>query len=446
MLLVPLKAVVMKMLPFDNKSEFQVVVDMPTGTPVEDTAALLRELAAEVAKQPEVTSYQAYAGLAAPISFNGLVRQYYLRTGGEVGDLQVNLVDKSHRHRKSHEIAQAVRPALEKIAKARGADIKVVEVPPGPPVLSPIVAEIYGPDYEAQSKLAKQVRAVFEATPDLTAIDDTVLDPAQRIVLRVDVAKAALNGIPVAEVARIARLALAGEDITPIHDGHSKYTVPVRVGLPASARGSLDAMLKLKVRGQDEKGQTYEVALAELVVPQTLPRERVIHRKDLQPVVYVMGDVAGGPGKTDSPLYGVFDTRAALAKLDAPGHLPLEERWISRAVGPLLEVLAEVGRRMADHVRDVPRHGHRLRRGPDPDLPAGGRAVPLVPDAADHHGADSADDHRRDARPCAARRAVHRDVDDRHDRARRHHRAQLDPAGRLHPPAARRRRRASSSR
>jgi multidrug efflux pump subunit AcrB len=328
-LLVPLKAVVMKMLPFDNKSEFQVVVDMPTGTPVEDTAAVLRELAAEVAKLPEVTNYQAYAGLAAPISFNGLVRQYYLRSGGEVGDLQVNLVDKSHRHRKSHEIAQAVRPALEKIAKARGADIKVVEVPPGPPVLSPIVAEIYGPDYDAQAKLAKQVRAVFEATPDLTAIDDTVLDPAQRIVLRVDVAKAALYGIPVTEVARIARLALAGEDITPIHDGHSKYTVPVRVGLSSSARGSLDAMLKLQVRGQDEKGQTYEVALAELVVPQTLERERVIYRKDLQPVVYVVADVAGGRGKTDSPLYGVFETRAAISKLDAPGHLPLEERWIS---------------------------------------------------------------------------------------------------------------------
>ena len=161
------------------------------------------------------------------------------------------------------------------------------------------------------------------------AIDDTVLDPAQRIVLRVDTAKAALYGIPVTEVARVARLALAGEDITPIHDGQSKYTVPVRVGLSSSARGSLDAMLKLKVRGQDEKGQTYEVALAELVVPQTLARERVIHRKDLQPVVYVMADVAGGHGKTDSPLYGVFATREALSKIQAPGGLGVEEHWIS---------------------------------------------------------------------------------------------------------------------
>jgi multidrug efflux pump subunit AcrB len=328
-LLVPLKAVVLKMLPFDNKSEFQVVVDMPTGTPVEDTAAVLRELAAEVAKVPELTHYQAYAGLAAPISFNGLVRQYDLRRGGEVGDLQVNLVDKSQRRRKSHEIAQAVRPALERIAKQRGADIKVVEVPPGPPVLSPIVAEIYGPDVDAQMALAKQVRAVFERNPDLTAVDDTVPDPAERIMLRVDVAKAALYGVPVAEAARVARLALAGEDVTPIHDGHSKYTVPVRVGLPSEARGSLDAMLKLKVRGQDERGQAYEVALAELVVPQTLARERVIHRKDLQPVVYVTADVAGGAGGADSPLYGVFGTRAALSELAAPGGLGLDERWIS---------------------------------------------------------------------------------------------------------------------
>jgi len=333
-LLVPLKLVVLKMLPFDNKSEFQVVLDMPTGTPVEATAAVLREMAVEVAKQPEVTDYQAYAGLAAPINFNGLVRQYYLRTGGEVGDLQVNLVDKHERKRKSHEIAQAVRPALEAIAKRHGADVKVVEVPPGPPVLSPIVAEIYGPDTEAQMKLAKQIRAVFEATPDITAIDDTVLDPAERIVLRVDTAKAAQYGIPAAEIARITRLALAGEDVTPLHDGTSKYAVPVRVGLADSTKGSIETLLKLKVRGSDSvrdesTGLPYEIPLSELVRPTTLPRERVLYRKDLQPVVYVTGDVAGGAGKTDSPLYGMFTMREAIAKLATPGGLPLEERWIS---------------------------------------------------------------------------------------------------------------------
>jgi multidrug efflux pump subunit AcrB len=328
--LVPLQAVVMKMLPFDNKSEFQVVVDMPTGTAVETTAAALRDLAVEVAKLPEVTSIQAYAGLASPISFNGLVRQYYLRSGGEVGDLQVNLVDKAHRSRKSHEIAQAVLPALQAVAKKHGADIKVVEVPPGPPVLSPLVAEVYGPDYESTMTLAKQVRGVFESTPDIVAIDDTTLDAAERIVLRVDAAKAALYGIPVAEVARVARMALAGEDITPLHDGQSKYAVPVRVGLASAQTGRLDAVLKLRLRGQDERGQVYEVALAELVNPVRLPVEPVIYRKDLQPVVYVMGDVAGGQGKTDSPLYGMFALREGIAKLQTPSGLPLEEHFIAQ--------------------------------------------------------------------------------------------------------------------
>jgi multidrug efflux pump subunit AcrB len=328
--LAPLKLVVMKMLPFDNKSEFQVVVDMPTGTAVERTAGVLRELAAEVARLPDVTSIQAYAGVAAPINFNGLVRQYYLRAGGEVGDLQVNLVDKHHRDRKSHDIAQGVLPALQAIAKRNGADIKVVEVPPGPPVLSPIVAEIYGPDYDAQMKLARQVRGVFEATPDIVAIDDSTLDAASRIVLRVDAAKAALYGIAVADVARTARLALAGEDITPLHDGSSKYAVPVRVALAPEKMGRLDDVLKLRLRGQDEKGQAYEVALAELVRPVTLPAERVIYRKDLQPVVYVVGDVAGGTGKTDSPLYGMFELRSRIAKLATPGGLALDEYWIAQ--------------------------------------------------------------------------------------------------------------------
>jgi multidrug efflux pump subunit AcrB len=328
--LAPLKWVVLKMLPFDNKSEFQVVVDMPTGTAVERTAGVLRELAAEVAKVPEVTNIQAYAGLAAPINFNGLVRQYYLRSGGEVGDLQVNLVDKHQRDRKSHDIAQGVLPALQAIAKKSGADLKVVEVPPGPPVLSPIVAEIYGPDYDAQMKLAKQVRAVFEQTPDIVAIDDTTLDEAKRIVLRVDAAKAALYGIAAADVARTAQLALAGEDITPLHDGYSKYAVPVRVALAPEKMGRLDDVLKLRLRGQDERGQPYDVALAELVRPVTLPAERVIYRKDLQPVVYVVGDVAGGKGKTDSPLYGMFELRDGIKKIATPGALPLAEHWIAQ--------------------------------------------------------------------------------------------------------------------
>ena len=334
LVLVPLKLVVLKMLPFDNKSEFQVVVDMPTGSAVEATAAALRDLASELAAVPEVANLQAYAGLSAPINFNGLVRQYYLRAGGEVGDLQVNLVHKQQRHRKSHDIAQEVAPRLAAIANRHGADIKVVEVPPGPPVLAPIVAEIYGPDYEAQTQLARAVRRVFESTPDVTAIDDSTLDAAPRIVLRVDAAKAALYRIPVAEVARTAQLALAGEDITPLHDGQSKYAVPVRVALAPERMGRLDDVLKLRLRGADESGQAHEVALAELVVPVQLAAEPVFYRKDLQPVVYVVADVVGDggakSGKTDSPLYAMFALRDGISKIATPGGLPLTEHFIAQ--------------------------------------------------------------------------------------------------------------------
>ena len=157
--------VLLKMLPFDNKSEFQVVVDMPVGTPLEETAATLHDLGAYLATVPEVSHYQAYAGTAAPINFNGLVRQYYLRSASEMGDIQVNLQDKAHRKAQSHAIATRLRPALQEIGQRHNANVKVVEVPPGPPVMAPIVAEIYGPDAETRNQITQAVREVFERTP-----------------------------------------------------------------------------------------------------------------------------------------------------------------------------------------------------------------------------------------------------------------------------------------
>ena len=179
------KLVVLKMLPFDNKSEFQIVLDMPVGTPLEETAKVLREISAEIAQVEEVADYQAYAGTASPINFNGLVRQYYLRSAPEMGDIQVNLVGGKLRHRQSHEIAVSVRDRVVAVAKKHGGNVKVVEVPPGPPVMSPIVAEIYGPDYAGQIAVAKQVRAAFESTPDIIGVDDTVDEDAEKLVLRV---------------------------------------------------------------------------------------------------------------------------------------------------------------------------------------------------------------------------------------------------------------------
>jgi multidrug efflux pump subunit AcrB len=306
------RLVVLKMLPFDNKSEFQVVVDMPAGTPVEVTAAALREMGTYLATVPEVTDYQAYAGLASPINFNGLVRQYYLRNAAETGDLQVNLVDKRDRDRKSHDIAQAVRPELERIARKWDARVKVVEVPPGPPVLAPIVAEVYGPDDAGRIRVAKRVRDAFAATPDIVDIDDSVEDAAPRVVLKVDQSKAALAGVSRRDVVETMRLGLAGEDVTPIHDGQSKYEVPVRVGLPAERRGDLDDVLKLGVRAPDGG----LVPLAEVVRSQRDDRDRPIYHKDLLPVVYVVGDQAGAIG---SPLYGMFGIRGLVA------GKPLEE-------------------------------------------------------------------------------------------------------------------------
>jgi len=299
------KWVVLKMLPFDNKSEFQVVLDMPVGTPLEETARVLREISAEIAKVPEVEDYQAYVGTAAPINFNGLVRQYYLRTNPEMGDVQVNLVDKHHRDRKSHEVAVSVRDKVMAIARAAGGNAKVVEVPPGPPVLSPIVAEVYGPDYPGQIEAAKKVRAAFEGTADILGVDDSVDADAGKVVLRVNQAKAALLGVAQADIVATVRMGLAGEDVTPMHDGDAKYEIPVRITLPAERQSGLDQLLKLKVRGREGN----LVPIAEVVEAKRTLREKVIYHKDLLPVVYVVGDMGG---KLDSPLYGMFDIRSKL--------------------------------------------------------------------------------------------------------------------------------------
>ena len=321
--LAALKLVVLKMLPFDNKAEFQVVVDMPVGTPLETTAGVLREMGAVLRQVPEVTDYQAYVGTASPINFNGLVRQYYLRESAELADIQVNLADKLRRDRQSHEIAQSVRAELEATGRRYGADVMVVEVPPGPPVLSPIVAEFYGPDYEAQMAVARQVRAQFEATPDIVAIDDTVDASAPRLLLRVLQGKAALAGVAQKDIVDTVRAGLSGEYVTPVHSGEAKYEIPVRLTLPPERQSSVDELLKLTVRSRS--GEL--VPLSELVHVERTGRERTIHHKDLLPVVYVMGDMAGA---LDSPLYGMFDIRAKLRDMPLAEGGTLREYFVNQ--------------------------------------------------------------------------------------------------------------------
>jgi multidrug efflux pump subunit AcrB len=314
--------VLLKMLPFDNKSEFQVVVDMPAGTPVERTAAVLHELGAHLATVPEVTDYQAYAGTAAPINFNGLVRQYYLRSGGEVGDLQVNLVDKHARSEKSHAIAARIRPALQAIGARHGANLKVVEVPPGPPVLSPIVAEVYGPEAEGRQQVARAVRKIFESTQGVVDVDDSSIATAPKTVLVVDRRKAAMLGVPQQAIVTTLRAGLAGEATAYLHD-QSKYPAAATLQLPPERHGDLDALLALTVRSAAGK----LVSIRELVNASDTVREQPIYHKDLLPVNYVVGDTAG---KFDSPLYGMFQMRSAVNAIATPGGGALAEHFVAQ--------------------------------------------------------------------------------------------------------------------
>ncbi len=321
------QAVVLKMLPFDNKSEFQVVVDMPAGTPLESTTAALQDMANYLAQAPEVHDIQGYAGTASPITFNGLVRQYYFRAEAQSGDLQVNLVDKHHRTDKSHAIAQRLRPELERIAQAHGARIKVVEVPPGPPVMSPIVAEVYGPTAEGRDELARRLAKGFEATPDIVGVDTSLVEPAPRVFLRVNRARAESLGIPVASISQAVYTALSGADVTYLHDGHSKYAVPVRLQLPRNMQVGLDAVLALPMKAANGT----MVPLSELVRLETGVIDMPRMSKDLLPVTYVFGDMAG---KLDSPLYGLFNIRDRLAGAALPNSGELAEYWINQPSDP----------------------------------------------------------------------------------------------------------------
>ncbi|MCY0964031.1 efflux RND transporter permease subunit [Parathalassolituus penaei] len=297
--------VVLKMLPFDNKSEFQVVVDMPEGTPVEQTLMVLEAVSDELMKVPEIRDVQLYAGTAAPINFNGLVRQYYLRKLPNQGDIQVNLVDKHHRDRKSHEIALSVREPLQAIGKKLNANVKVVEVPPGPPVMAPIVAEVYGPDYDQQIAAAKQLRQLFEQTPDIVDVDDYIEADQEKWLISIDRQRAAMLGVAQASIVQAINTALGGEDVSYLRSDSAKYPVPIRLELNEGDKVSLNQLLVMKVRSAN--GDL--VALADLVTIEKSTIDKTIYRKNLQPVVFVTADMAG---HLDSPLYGLFGMSFAM--------------------------------------------------------------------------------------------------------------------------------------
>lgn len=326
--LVAFQAVVLKMLPFDNKSEFQVVVDLPEGSSVEMTARALSQVGDILDEVPEISHYQMYAGTAAPVGFNGLVRQYYLRQDSHFGDVQVNLVDSHIRERKSHDIARDVRDKLTSgIADAKF-NIKVVEVPPGPPVLSPLVAEIYGPNYQGQIEKAKIVRNVFENTDDIIDIDDSVDAVTEHLVIKVDRQRASSLGISQKMVSDAITTAIEGEDVSYLHRGGAKSPIPIRIQLKYSEQGAIDRVLALKVRAQNGA----LIPLSQLVRVNQQPRGAAIYHKDLLPVVYVVGDMSG---PFDSPLYGMSEIYRTLAANESDSEEYLDQYLISNSGSPV---------------------------------------------------------------------------------------------------------------
>jgi multidrug efflux pump subunit AcrB len=310
-----------KMLPFDNKSEFQVVIDMPEGSTLEGTAALTRELGDYIRTIPEVTHYQMYVGTASPYNFNGLVRHYFLRRGPNVADIQVNLKPKGERKAQSHDIAKRVRPRIQEIAARHQARVKVAEVPPGPPVLQTLVAEVYGPDYRKQIKIARQIRNIFEKTEGVVDVDWYVEDDQTKYQFTTDKEKAALNGVSTERVTTTLRILLEGISVGLLHQPQEKEDVPIVLRLPRADRSSINDLKQVRLRGQ----QGNLIPLGELVTVEEKLADKSIYHKNLMPVVYVTGDVAG---REESPIYAIMKMNRTLDKLELPGGVRLD-RYVS---------------------------------------------------------------------------------------------------------------------
>ncbi|MFI5385130.1 MAG: efflux RND transporter permease subunit [Fimbriimonadales bacterium] len=314
--LIAIKAVIVKMLPFDNKNEFQVIVDMPTGTSLEQTAAVARQLADYGAKVPEVTNYEIYIGASSPYNFNGLVRHYFNRGASYQADIQVNLAPKSERKAQSHDIVKRIRGDLSALAKKLGARIKVAEIPPGPPVLQTLVAEVYGRDTEQRMDVAQRVKNVFQTTEGVSDIDWYVDDDQATYRFDVDTTKAALSGVDVATVNRTLSTALAGQQVGLLHDEGSREDIPVTVRLPRSERSGIQQLEGLSV----PSASGAMVPLTELVKPVEIATDKSIYHKNLLPVVYVTGDVVG---RAESPVYAILQMNHALDQLQMPAGVKL---------------------------------------------------------------------------------------------------------------------------
>ncbi|MDY0383798.1 efflux RND transporter permease subunit [Trichlorobacter sp.] len=314
--LIYFKAVTVKMLPFDNKNELQVIIDAPEGTPLEQTARITREMGDALRSVPEVTDFQLYIGTSAPFNFNGLVRHYFLRKGPHLADIQINLLHKGDRSAQSHDVAKKIRPLLKTVADRHQASVKVAEIPPGPPVLSTLVAEIYGPDDTARASIAEKIKAIFTATAGVVDVDWYRESDQPKATFVVDSEKAALSGIKVADVARTLSMALSGQDVGLLHLPKEKEPVAINLRLATNQRSSLADLASISVPGP--RGS---VPLSQLVTVQTGSEAKTLYRKNLKNVVYVIGDVAG---EIEAPVYAILKMQNQIAALPTPDGSTIE--------------------------------------------------------------------------------------------------------------------------
>jgi multidrug efflux pump subunit AcrB len=317
------KTVAVKMLPFDNKNEFQIVVDMPEGSTLERTASVTKEISQYLSTQPEVVNYQNYIGTSAPITFNGLVRHYDLRGGSNMADIQVNLLHKEDRSAQSHDIAKTVRPEIQKIATKYGANVKIVEVPPGPPVLSTIVAEVYGPDYDQQIDIAYQVKEILENTEDIVDIDWMVEADQIEYKLEVDKEKSMLNGVAPQQIVGALTTILKEYPISNLYDETDNDRIGIVLSLEDAEKSSLQDIQNIKIKSN----QGIMIPISDLVEVRADTLQKTIYRKDQKRLVYITADMAGG---LESPVYAILGMEEKLKKMNLPTGYEVNELYMEQ--------------------------------------------------------------------------------------------------------------------
>lgn len=317
------KSVAVKMLPFDNKNEMQVVIDMPEGTTLERTAVVAREIGQYLSTQPLVVNYQNYVGTSAPITFNGLVRHYDLRGGSNMADIQVNLVSKDDRKLQSHDVAKLIRPRIQEIGKKFGANVKIVEVPPGPPVLSTIVAEVYGPDYDQQIAVAKQVENILNETQDVVDVDWMVEDDQKEYEFIIDKEKAMRYGVAPQQIVYTMNMALSDRPVTNLYDETTTVQVGILLAMDEKEKSTIQDISQLKIASK----QGNMVAVGDLVNIQESTRAKSIYRKNQKRVVYVLADMAG---ELESPVYAILGMTDKLNNIALPAGYKMNELYLQQ--------------------------------------------------------------------------------------------------------------------